>query len=109
MRVRYLSWTLFILHCANDVYYTGMTRDLEEELDRLRNPKKNSFFKRYPDSLPFEVAFLETNLPFFEAYNKFLYMRKMNKRQKLKLIKTKKWPVRRKMKDRHSKIFYGIE
>ncbi|RKY81806.1 hypothetical protein DRQ07_03070 [candidate division KSB1 bacterium] len=109
MKIRYLSWILFILHCANDTYYTGMTRDLEEELDKLKKFKKGRYFRSNPNALPFEVVYLETNLPFIEAYNKFRYMRKMNKRQKLKLIRTKKWPIRKRRRNRDSKIFYEIE
>lgn len=89
------EWSLFIIRCADDTYYTGWTKSIvEKEIDKTL--KNNKYFKYHPERLPVELVFKETGLPFKEAYYKFCYMRKkMNKRQKVKLARTKKWPFRR--------------
>lgn len=101
---RLREWSLFILRCADDTYYTGWTMStVEKEVNKT--VKNNKYFKYHPERLPVEIAFKETGLPFLEAYHKFRYMRdKMNKRQKKKLAKTKKWPFRRVKRNPDSNI-----
>lgn len=88
-----LGWALFIVECADKTFYTGMTHNLKKALIEINIFRKGIYFSKHPERLPVKIIFKEMNVPFKEAYAKLLYMRKMNRYLKKKLIKTKKWPM----------------
>jgi len=78
------------MECVDGTYYGGMTRDLEKETAEI-NVIKSGYFFRHPEKAPVKVVFKDLNLPFREAFAKKCYLMDMNRRQRKKLIDTKKW------------------
>jgi predicted GIY-YIG superfamily endonuclease len=87
------NWSLYILECADGLYFTGMARNLVKEGLTSIDIPSNVFFEGHPERFPLKLVFQENNVPFKEALAKFRYMRKMNRKLKKKLIETKRWPM----------------
>lgn len=93
-RVKNVGWSVFIVQCSDESYYVGMTRNMKREMDIMNSPKnvKNHwYFKSFPQKLPVTLVFEERNVPFREAYAKKCYLNELNRKQRDKLIRTKKW------------------
>jgi predicted GIY-YIG superfamily endonuclease len=91
-RLRNIGWSVYIVECKNKVYYAGMARNIKKELAQINVLKKGRYFnKQHPERVPVTVVFEEKNLPFREAYAKFSYLKGLNRVQREKLIRTKKW------------------
>ncbi len=86
-----ITWIIYIVRCADDTYFGGMTRNLKEDLELINVHRRGKYFSKNPERLPVELVYHEY-VPFKEAMAKFNYLKKMNKRLKLKLIRTKVWP-----------------
>ena len=87
---RNLGWSVFLLECADGTYYGGMTRDMIKEMSKI-NVLRKGYFKRYVGKVPAKIVFEDSNLPFREAFSKHSYLMEMNRRQRKKLIETKRW------------------
>lgn len=70
----------------------GKCRDIEERLKKIRGGE-GGFYFRDDSRLPVKVVFIEKHLPFDEAFAKFRYLQKMNRRQRSKLIEEHRWPI----------------
>ena len=88
-----IGWTVFIVECADTTYYTGIARDMKKALVEINVFRKGRYFCNHPERVPVSIIYREDHVPFREAYAKLSYMRKMNRRQKKKLINTNQWPV----------------
>lgn len=77
-------YTLYILKCADDTLYTGITNHLENRL-KAHNAGKGAKYLR--GRIPFEVIYTE-NLPDkSSALKREIEIKKLKKSQKLALIK----------------------
>ena len=91
-RLRNIGWSVYIVECKDKSYFAGMTRNLKKELARINVLKKGRYFNAsHPERVPVTVVFEEKNVPFREAYAKFSYLKGLNRVQREKLIRTKKW------------------
>jgi predicted GIY-YIG superfamily endonuclease len=88
-----IGWTIYILDCADNTFFAGMSRSfrLQGDLDKIKI--NNRYFKEHPERLPVKTAYIEQGLPFREALAKFDYLKVMNRRQRTKLIVTNKWHI----------------
>jgi len=86
-----ITWTIFIVRCADGTYFGGMDRNLKRRLTLINVFRKGYYFSTHPERLPVELMYKE-RVPFREANAKFIYLKEMNQRLKLKLIRTKVWP-----------------
>ena len=90
-----IGWTIFLVECADGTYFKGLTRNLEQalhEIDSGRGGKgRGRYFKHHPERFPVTLVFVERNLPFREAYAKSSYLGELNRKQRKKLVDTKKW------------------
>lgn len=93
---------VFILRCADDSYYTGMCRDLRKKLWEIEHGV-NIYFTNHPYRLPVTPVFKEKGLSFKEAYAKSLYMKRMTRVQKQRLIDKNLWPVGGVLKEYYDK------
>ncbi len=51
------QYSLYILRCNDDTYYTGMTADLENRIERHNDPKKDTWSKYTKHRQPVELVF----------------------------------------------------
>jgi putative endonuclease len=84
--------TVFLLECADGSLFAGWSEDLRKSLRKIR-AGKGFYFNNHPERLPVKVVFREDYLPFDEAYMKYRYLRIMNRTQRLRMLRTKCWPV----------------
>lgn len=84
---------MYILECADKSYFVGITRNLKRALADVNVLRKNIYFSKHPERVPAQTAFEEKRLKFREAYAKWQYLREMNRRQRKKLITTRRWPI----------------
>ena len=92
-----VGWTIFIVSCSDESFYTGITRNIKKEMIELHQLKKGTYISKYPELLPLKVVYKEEHLPFREAYAKYCYLRDCNRTAKLYVIKNKEicctWPM----------------
>jgi len=87
------GWIIFILHCADNTFFVGMTRNMKRTLAEINVMNKGIYFSKHPERLPVKIVFQESRLKFREAYAKYRYMREMNRKMRLRLIAKKVWPM----------------
>ena len=58
-----MKYTVYILNCSDNTYYTGVTNNIERRLqEHLTNEGENSYtFQRRPLHLVFQLDFLDVN------------------------------------------------
>lgn len=86
-----ITWTIFIVKCADGTYFGGLTQNLEEELIFINDFRRGYYFNTHPERVPVKLQY-EEHVPFREATAKSQYLKKMNRRLKKKLIATHEWP-----------------
>ncbi len=82
-----MEWYTYILKCADGTFYTGMTNDLEK---RLSNHNKGTAAKYTRCRLPVELVWHTQCESRSEALKKESEIKKLTRKQKLKLIEEKK-------------------
>lgn len=80
-----MSWTLYILRCADDTLYTGITKDLNTRL-QAHNAGKGAKYTRGRG--PVEVVWFESDLSETQARTREYEMKKLSRQDKLNLIQT---------------------
>jgi predicted GIY-YIG superfamily endonuclease len=90
-RLRNIGWSIYLVECADKSYFAGMTRNMKKELNKINVLREGKYFNKHPERIPVTIVFEDKNLPFREAYAKYCYLKDMNRRQRTKLIKLKKW------------------
>lgn len=86
------GYTVFIVQCADGSYYSGLCDNMQKRLKEI-NSCDVSYFMSKPELVPVQVVFREDQLPFRVAYEKHRCLRKMTRRDRIKLIQTKRWPL----------------
>lgn len=81
-----MSWTVYILECADSSLYTGITRDLERRLDEHSKGKGAKYTKHRG---PFRVVFTEGQDTRGQALKREATIKSMKQEAKLRLIGTR--------------------
>lgn len=89
-----IGWTVYILECADKTFFAGMVRSFlfRKEINEI-GIKGGVYFNNHPERLPVKIVFEEVGLPFREALAKFDYLKIMNRRQRLNLIRKQAWYI----------------
>jgi putative endonuclease len=74
---------LYILRCANGLYYTGSTNDIEKRLNQHQNGEGANFTKKH---LPVELVYLEEFQRVDDAYFKEKQVQGWSRKKKEALI-----------------------
>ena len=77
-----MSWVVYILKCADDTLYTGITNDLE---DRVKAHENGQGAKYTRGRGPFEVIYQEQCKNRSVASKREIAIKSLNKEEKLKL------------------------
>lgn len=78
-----MSWIVYILKCADDTLYTGITTDLEE---RLQKHSSGTGAKYTRSRAPFEVVYQELHATRSEASKREAQIKSLDRAAKLRLI-----------------------
>jgi putative endonuclease len=81
--IRKGKFYVYILQCSDDTYYTGYTNDLQNRV-KLHNEGKGAKYTR--DRRPVKLAWSKEYKYFKKAFLEELYIKKLTRRQKEKLI-----------------------
>jgi len=78
------NWTLYILKCGDESYYTGITNNLENRLSDHENGQGAKYTRGRG---PFEVVFSENHTNRSEASKREFEIKKLTRQEKKLLIK----------------------
>jgi len=78
------KWTLYILKCKDDSYYTGITNDLKK---RLSDHENGSGAKYTRGRGPFEVIYSEKHDDRSAASKREFFIKKLSRSEKEALVK----------------------
>jgi predicted GIY-YIG superfamily endonuclease len=78
-----MPWVLYILECADGTFYTGITNDLDQ---RLQKHESGTGAKYTKGRGPFKLAHLETLQNRSEASKREIAVKALRREEKLKLI-----------------------
>lgn len=79
------NWTLYILKCADNSYYTGITNDLAK---RIADHESGKGAKYTRGRAPFEVVYQETLKNRSEASKREIEIKKLTRPEKERLIRS---------------------
>lgn len=79
------TWTVYILRCADDTLYTGITNDLENRLAMHESGKGAKYLR---GRTPFILTYTEGYPSKSEALKRELQIKGLNRNEKLKLCLT---------------------
>jgi predicted GIY-YIG superfamily endonuclease len=97
-KLKYRGYTVYVILCGDGSYYADMCLDIVKELRKAADGRL-PHFNNHPERFPIEVVFLEEGIvDFTEAYFKREYLHSMNKVLREKLVRTKKWPTGKKIR-----------
>lgn len=77
------DFKVYILKCADDTLYCGMTNDLEKRV-KAHNEKNGAKYTR--GRTPVRLVYFETDYTMSEALKRECAIKKLTKQKKLKLI-----------------------
>ena len=78
-------WYLYILRCADDTLYTGITTDVEKRLEAHRSGKGAKYTRGRG---PLELVYRECCASHSEALKREVQIKRMSRQEKQNLIKT---------------------
>lgn len=79
-----MAWTLYILKCSDDSYYTGITNNLEKRVTDHEGGKGAKYTRGRG---PFKIIHTESLENRSEATKREIEVKKLNRADKEKLIK----------------------
>lgn len=80
------TWWVYIVCCADDSLYTGITTDLERRIAEHNDSKKGAKYTR--SKRPVKLVFSENHPDRSSASKREYRIKKMSRTNKLKLIQT---------------------
>lgn len=83
--IKGMSWTVYILECADDSLYTGITNDLER---RVSEHEQGTGAKYTKGRGPFKIVYTETCPDRGEASKREYALKQLSRDDKMTLIKT---------------------
>jgi putative endonuclease len=78
------EWEVYIIQTRSGKFYTGITKDLERRFQEHHNQKKGARF--FQISQPEKIVFREKHFSRSEATKREIYIKKLNRQQKIELI-----------------------
>ena len=81
-----MNWLVYMLECSDNSIYTGITNNLEE---RLKKHQSGNGAKYLRGRLPIKLVYKENFINRSEATKREIYIKKMNRKEKKKLIDLK--------------------
>ena len=78
-----MTWTLYILRCADDTLYTGITNDLENRLAMHESGKGAKYLR---GRTPFTLAYTETHPDKSTALKRELQIKALSRHEKQALF-----------------------
>lgn len=81
-----MTWTLYILRCADDTLYTGITNDLENRIATHESGKGAKYLRGRG---PFTIAYTEPHPTKSAALKREFEIKGLGRSEKLKLCITK--------------------
>jgi|TARA_B110000093_G_scaffold93593_1_gene101128 putative endonuclease len=78
-----MNWLVYMLECSDNSIYTGITNNLEE---RLKTHQSGNGAKYLRGRLPIKLVYKENLINRSEATKREIYIKKMSKKEKKKLI-----------------------
>lgn len=79
-------WIVYILELSNNTLYTGITNDLKARLKKHATGKGSKYVRSH---LPFKVVYTECAKNRSEASKREIQIKKLSRKDKIKLIKEK--------------------
>jgi len=77
-------YTVYILQCKDNSFYTGITNDLEK---RLKQHKEGNGSKYVRSRLPFKLVYTEKHTTKSKALKRELKIKSLSKKEKINIIK----------------------
>lgn len=82
-----MTWQVYILRCADDTFYTGITADLQRRVDEHNHGRRTA--SKYTRSRrPVTLVYSETVLDRAAATRRELEIKSMKRQRKIDLIET---------------------
>jgi putative endonuclease len=78
-----MDWTVYILRCADDTLYTGITNDLPNRLAAHESGKGAKYLR---GRTPFTLVYTETHPGKSEALKREMEIKRLNRKEKMKLF-----------------------
>jgi len=78
------KWKVYVLKCADDTLYTGVTTDLERRLDEHNNSKKGAKYTKV--RRPVELVYYENCADRVDASRREYEIKQLSRKEKLELI-----------------------
>lgn len=83
-----MTWKVYILQCADNTLYTGITTDILRRVDEHNNSSKGARYTRV--RRPVALAYLEECESRSEASQREYQIKQLNRNKKLNLIQSGK-------------------
>jgi len=83
-----MSWKVYILHCADDSLYTGITTDILRRVNEHNHSDKGARYTRA--RRPVVLAYQESCESRSQASQREYYIKQLNRNEKIKLIQSGK-------------------
>jgi putative endonuclease len=84
MREKHQIWQVYIIKTGNGKLYTGITTDIKRRFKEHQNRKGAKYFRL---ETPENIVFLEAHENRSKATKREIEIKKLNRKEKLKLIK----------------------
>lgn len=78
-----MEWKVYILRCGDNSLYTGITKDVEQRIDKHRTGKGSKYVR---SRLPVNLVFKEKGYTHSSALRREHEIKSMSKKQKEELI-----------------------
>jgi|TARA_R110002126_G_scaffold13118_2_gene56384 putative endonuclease len=78
-----MSWFVYIVECADDTLYTGITNDIDRRIDMHNNGTGAKYTKA---RAPVKLLYSEDAASRSEASKREYFIKKLNRSDKLKLL-----------------------
>jgi putative endonuclease len=79
------QWSVYIIRCADDTLYTGITDDLEKRLVMHADGKGAKYTRGRG---PYKVLYIECCATRSDALKRELYIKSLKRSEKLQLVKS---------------------
>lgn len=81
-----MNWKVYILNCADNTLYTGITTDTKRRIDEHNNSNKGARYTRA--RRPVELVYQESCESRADASRREYRIKQLNRTEKLKLIQS---------------------
>lgn len=77
-------WCVYILELSNGAYYTGITNNIEQRLEKHKTGKGSKYVRSF---LPLKLAYIEQCESKSAALKREIYIKKLSRKKKELLVK----------------------